>query len=78
MPGIVMIGTSPTFLKIPITQTLSTHVRLGTHPSNETCVTYCYPPIPRPSQLRGEGMKPLESRHEILKCYEAFKGIVGI
>jgi hypothetical protein len=72
-----MVGTWPAFFKIPVTQTLSTHVHHGTYPPKETCVTYCYPPIPCPSK-HSEGMKPLDNRHEILKCYEAFKGIVGI
>lgn len=78
MPGIVMVGTSPTFFKIPVTETLSTHIRYGTYPSEETHVTFCYPPIPRPSRRRSEGMKSLDNRSAILKCYEAFKAVVGI
>lgn len=78
MPGIVMAGTSPTFFKIPVTQTLSTHIHNGTYPPEETHVTYCYPPVPRPHLLHIEGMKPLDNRHEILKCFEAFKVVVGI
>ncbi|KAF9519453.1 hypothetical protein BS47DRAFT_1288244 [Hydnum rufescens UP504] len=78
MPGIVMVGTSPAFFKIPVTQTLSTHIRHGTYPEEETRVTYCYPPISRPSHRRTEGMKPLDNRRQILRCYEAFKVIVGI
>ncbi|KAI0274229.1 hypothetical protein BGY98DRAFT_995401 [Russula aff. rugulosa BPL654] len=67
IPAIIMVGTSPVFYKIPVTRTLSTHIRHGTYPPEETRVTYCYPIVPRPS-----------SWHEILKCYEAFKTIVGI
>ena len=78
MPGIVMVGTSPAFLKIPVTQILLTHIRPGTYPSEETRVTYCYPLVPRPARLRSEGMKPLDNRREILKCYEALKAIVAI
>lgn len=78
MPGIVIVGTSPIFFKIPVTQTLSTHIRHGTYPSEKTHVTYCYPSIARPSNRHSEGMKPLDNRREILKCYEAFKGIVGV
>jgi hypothetical protein len=77
MPGIVMVGTSPTFFKIPVTRTLSTHIRHGTYPQ-ETNVTYCHPPVPRPARRHSEGMKPLDNRREILRCYEAFKVIVGI
>lgn len=78
IPGIVMAGTSPAFFKIPVTQTLSTHIRHGTYPSEETRVTYCYPSLPHPGHRRYEGMKPLDNRREILKCFEAFKVIVGI
>ncbi|KAF8336529.1 uncharacterized protein EI90DRAFT_3119778 [Cantharellus anzutake] len=78
MPGIVMVGTSPAFFKIPVTQTLSDHIAHGTYPPAETQVTYCYPPVPRPARRRSEGMKPLDNRREMLKCYEAFKAIVGI
>ncbi|KAN0094466.1 hypothetical protein V8E55_002753 [Tylopilus felleus] len=78
MPGIVMVGTSPAFFKIPVTQTLSTHIRYGTYPPEETRVVYCYPPVPRPARRRSEGMKPLDNRREILKCFEAFKTTVGI
>lgn len=78
MPGIVMVGTSPAFFKIPVTQNLSTHIRHGTYPEEETHVAYCYPPVPRPTRRHSEGMKPLDNRREILRCYEAFKAIAGI
>jgi hypothetical protein len=51
MPGIVMAGTLPVFYKVPITQTLSIHIRHGTY-AEETHVTYCYPPVPRPASWR--------------------------
>ena len=78
MPGIVMVGTSPAFFKIPVTQTLLDHIAYGSYPPAETQVTYCYPPVPRPAHRLSEGMKLLDNRHEMLKCYEAFKVIVGI
>lgn len=78
MPGIVMVGTFPIFFKIPVTQALLTHIGNGTYPPEETHVTYCYPPVPRhPLKGRYEGMKPLDNRHVILRCYEAFKLIVA-
>jgi len=73
-----LISLTPTFFKIPITQALATHIRHGTYPPEETRVTYCYPPVARPARRRSEGMKPLDNRREILRCYEAFKMIVGI
>ncbi|KAF9552488.1 hypothetical protein CPC08DRAFT_714597 [Agrocybe pediades] len=78
IPGIVMAGTWPTFFKIPVTEELVTHVRHGTYPPTPTIVTFCHPPLPGPARHRSEGMKPLDNRRQILKCYEAFKTIVGI
>ncbi|KAF9054864.1 hypothetical protein BJ165DRAFT_1441015 [Panaeolus papilionaceus] len=78
IPGIVMAGTAPTFFKIPVTEELVTHVRHGTYPSTATIVTYCFPPVLRPARRRSDGMKPLDNRRSILRCYEAFKTIVGI
>ncbi|KAF8909527.1 hypothetical protein CPB85DRAFT_1222023, partial [Mucidula mucida] len=76
MPPSVMGGTSPTFLKIPVTESLSTHIRDGTYPPDITCVTFCKPPVPRPALWKSEGMKPLDSRRPILSCFEAFKTVV--
>lgn len=73
-----MVGTSPTFFKISVTRELTTHIRHGSFPPKETLVTYCRAPVPRPDHRLGEGMKPLDSRLEILRCYEAFKDVVGL
>jgi hypothetical protein len=73
MPGIVMDGTTPSFFKIPVTKTLSTHIAHGTYPQEATDVTFCHPVLPDHSN----GMKPLNNRYEIFRCYEAFKAIVG-
>lgn len=78
MPGIVMVGTSPIFFKIPVTENLEFHIRHGTYPPDVTTVTYCQPPVPRPARRRSEGMKPLDNRRQILMCYEAFSTVVGI
>ncbi|KAF8909535.1 hypothetical protein CPB85DRAFT_1435573 [Mucidula mucida] len=78
IPGIVISGTSPTFLKVPITETLSRHIRDGTYPPDITSVMFCKPPVPRPALWKSEGMMPLDSRCPILSCYEAFKSVVGI
>jgi hypothetical protein len=75
MPGIVMDGTSPSFFKIPVTQTLSTYIAHGTYPQEATEVTFCHPPLPDHSD-GSNGMKPLDNRYEILRCYEAFKAYI--
>ncbi len=71
-----MEGTCPVFFKIPVSSDLVQHIRDGTYPPEETRVTYCYPPLPRPDLRRSEGMKPLDNRREILKCFEAFRAIM--
>ncbi|KAF9024640.1 hypothetical protein BDZ89DRAFT_1114557, partial [Hymenopellis radicata] len=55
MPGIVIAGTSPTFFKIPVSKSLSSHIRGGTYPPDITTVTFCQPPVPRPAQRRRRG-----------------------
>ncbi|PBK83984.1 hypothetical protein ARMGADRAFT_1000738 [Armillaria gallica] len=74
MPGIVMLGMTPTFYKVPVSQNLLYHIRHGTYPPELTQVTCYTAPVPCP----GEGMKSLDNRKEIFRCYEAFKVIVGI
>ncbi|KAF8876440.1 hypothetical protein CPB84DRAFT_1689133 [Gymnopilus junonius] len=73
-----MVGTLPVFFKIPVARALSTHIRHGTYPPDKTRVTYCYPPVPHPARRRNEGMKPLDNRREILRCFEAFKATVSL
>jgi hypothetical protein len=78
VPGIIMIGTAPTFYKILVTTQLEYCVRHGLHPAQRTMVSMYQPSVPRPNRRWSEGMKPLDSRIEILKCYRAFKAIAGI
>ena len=78
IPGIIMTGTTPTFYKIPVTSQLEYSVRHGLFPSQPTRVAMHHPTVPRPNHRWSEGMKPLDSRSEILKCYEAFKVVIGI
>lgn len=73
MPGITMKGTMPTFYKIPVTTELVRAVQLGEYPAQETIVYAHLPPVPRPARRYNEGMKPLDNRHIILSCLEAFK-----
>ncbi|KAK2464807.1 hypothetical protein APHAL10511_003225 [Amanita phalloides] len=73
IPGITMKGTMPTFYKIPITTELVRAVQLGEYPAHETVVYAHLPTVPRPARRHSEGMKPLDNRHIVLSCYEAFK-----
>ncbi|KAI0349979.1 hypothetical protein OH77DRAFT_1431462 [Trametes cingulata] len=78
MPGIILAGTTPTFYKIPVTAALVRHVRYGTYPTEPTTISAHVPDVPRPHRRYSEGMKPLDNRQAILRCYEAFKRIIGI
>ena len=73
MPGITLVGSSPTFYKIPVTKELANSVALGRFPLTETVVYAHLPTVPRPARRLSEDMKPLDNRRHILACYEAFK-----
>ncbi|OBZ76165.1 hypothetical protein A0H81_03373 [Grifola frondosa] len=76
MPGIIIIGTFPSFFKIPITKELAECVQRGMYPENPTVVLGHVPDIPRPHRKWSEGMIPLDNRRIILQCFEAFKQFV--
>ncbi|KAK0464736.1 uncharacterized protein EV420DRAFT_1476132 [Desarmillaria tabescens] len=76
IPGIIMVGTSPTFFKIPVTRQLAVCVEFGRSPLAPTIVTGHVPDIPRPNRRFSEGMRHLANRRVILQCYEAFKKFV--
>ncbi len=78
MPAISLVGTMPTFYKIPVTTNLVHNVWSGTYPSEPTIISVHVPDLPSPHHHFDEGMKPLDNRQAVLCCYEAFKGIVGI
>ena len=76
IPGIVMIGTAPIFYKIPVTKGLADAVTYGAFPPLPTVVHFHVPAVPRPHRRLSEGMKPLDNRHIVLRCYEAFKRFI--
>ncbi|KAH7906580.1 hypothetical protein BJ138DRAFT_617911 [Hygrophoropsis aurantiaca] len=76
IPAVIMIGSSPTFLKVPVTAELSRCVQSGLYPTTPTVIFAHEPEIPRPAQRRAEGMRPLDNRYIIFQCYEAFKQFV--
>jgi len=77
MPGITMMGTAPTFYKIPVTTELVDAIAGGVYPTTPTIVYAHLPAIPRPNRRWSEGMKPLDNRRIILSCFEAFKQFVN-
>jgi len=77
MAGIVMIGTSPTFFKIPVTRDLMAAVQRGQYPDTPTVVAMHQPQLPRALRRLSEGMRPLDNRRVIVACLEAFKQFVN-
>jgi hypothetical protein len=77
-PGMVMVGTAPTFYKIPVTMELALAVARGQCPPTPTVVEKFTPPIPQPgtSNLVVDGMSPLVNRRIIMQCFQAFKQFV--
>ena len=76
VPGIVLIGTTPTFYKIGVTTALIDAIETASYPSDESIVHKLIPPVPRPELLRSGGMKPLDNRAFLLGCFEAFKKFI--
>ena len=73
MPGVTMIGTSPSFFKVRVSTELVSAIELGQYPATPTIVEMHVPVIPRPACRLSEGMRPLDNRSVILACFEAFK-----
>lgn len=71
--GITMIDTFPKFYKIKVTSDLDLAVNFGHYPPIQTVV---YRHTPRVPGLRTTGMKPLDNRKHVLRCYEAFRSLV--
>jgi hypothetical protein len=73
-----MVGMAPIFYyKIPVTANLVCDVRPDAYSSATTIVSVHNPHLPTPA-LRSEGMRPLDNRQAILRCFEAFKGVVDL
>jgi hypothetical protein len=73
IPGITMVGTFPIFYKIEVTADLDRSIRFGQYPKTKTVV---YRHTPRVPSRRDRGMRPLDNRKLVLRCYEAFKKFV--
>ncbi|KAF8628940.1 hypothetical protein AX17_005883 [Amanita inopinata Kibby_2008] len=71
--GITMVGTFPRFYTIKVTADLDRSVRVGQYPALQTVV---YRHTPRVPGLHSDGMRPLDNRRLVLRCFEAFKKIV--
>ncbi|KAH9063695.1 hypothetical protein EDB83DRAFT_2223858, partial [Lactarius deliciosus] len=74
-----VVGTTPTFYRIPITTALVNHMNQGMFPQAPTIVLAHAPldHLPGPHKPEDKSMKPLVNRHAFLQCYEAFRLLVN-
>ncbi|KAF8808453.1 hypothetical protein BYT27DRAFT_7137408 [Phlegmacium glaucopus] len=77
IPAITMIGTAPIFYRIPVTTALLQALATASYPQEETTVLKFIPPVPNQHRYRIDGMRPLDNRHIILQCFEAFKAFMN-
>ncbi|KZV66568.1 hypothetical protein PENSPDRAFT_755597 [Peniophora sp. CONT] len=75
-PGIVMVGTTPVFFKIPVTEELRAAVSEGVYPNTPTIVERLVAPLPDPSQS-DRGLQAVANRQLLLQCFEALKAYLG-
>jgi hypothetical protein len=71
--GITMVGTTPTFYKIPVTDEIFISLATAQYPPKVTTVKKLVPPVPFPERLANNGMKPLVNKHIISQCFKAFR-----
>ena len=71
-----MIGTAPIFYRSHVTTALLQALATASYPPEETIVLRFIPSVPDQNRYRIEGMRSLENRHIILKCFEAFKAVI--
>ena len=74
--GITMVGTTPNFFRIPVTQQLIVALATAQYPAEPTIVHKLVPPVPDHTTILEQGMLPLANRRIILQCFEAFKQFV--
>lgn len=72
IPGITMVGSTPTFYKITVTQDLIDAIQVGEYPGTPTTVDKLLPPVADIAELSQFGMRPLDNRAVIISCFEAF------
>ncbi|KAF8342276.1 uncharacterized protein EI90DRAFT_1325241 [Cantharellus anzutake] len=76
IPGITMIGSAPTFFKIPVSEALVKAIVTGQYPAFATTVQRLVPPVPDRLNYMIQGMKPLENRRVVFQCFQAFKALL--
>ncbi|KAF8183432.1 hypothetical protein BJ912DRAFT_1044019 [Pholiota molesta] len=74
--GISMLGTAPFFYRIPVSTSLLDALVTSTYPAEKTVVFRYIPRVPDQAQYRYEGMRPLDNRRIVFRCFEALKGLI--
>ena len=54
--GITMVGTAPTFYKIPLTEELLISLATAQYPLQATTIEKLIPPVPSPARLANDGI----------------------
>ncbi|KAF7375435.1 hypothetical protein MSAN_00431400 [Mycena sanguinolenta] len=72
-PGIVMIGSTPTFYLIPVSEALAVAVCQGRYPSEPTVVKKLSTPVDDMREYIEKGMEYLPNRRIIFQLLGAFK-----
>jgi hypothetical protein len=66
IPGITMLGSAPTFFKIPVSRALVKAVVTGQYPESTNVVERLLPPVEDVMNYSARGMKPLVSTRPTL------------
>jgi hypothetical protein len=74
-PGITMIGTTPTFFKISITETIRQAIACGEYSEIPTVVECFIADLPNLDR-QDESLRPVENRQYLLRCFKAFKAFM--
>lgn len=75
-PAVVMVGATPSFYKIPITQALVDALMAGQYPPSTTVVQRLVPPVPDLMSYQKDGMRSLDNRSVALCCFEGMKRLM--
>ncbi|KAJ6477670.1 hypothetical protein C8R45DRAFT_766620, partial [Mycena sanguinolenta] len=74
-PGIVMIGSAPTFYLIPVSEALVSAVRRGQYPSIPTVIKKLRPPVNDMREYIEKGMESLSNRRLMFQVLGAFRQV---
>ncbi|KXN86848.1 hypothetical protein AN958_09584, partial [Leucoagaricus sp. SymC.cos] len=74
--GITMAGTAPIFYRVLVTEKLLRALEHGPYPEEETVVLRFVPPVPTMNSYLTSGMRPLENRRIVFRCFERLEALI--